>query len=451
MGDVNMGTELLNYLELSICNVTAKQKFGFEDCSLRFRALLSSLSSPPAFTTLRLNTHINSAAVLCAEVAEQLREQYCSLSREPPRVFLHPQLADCCIIENQGPYTPEPVDSEVMIDISCGMAVMRGANIFMAGILAMSPGVERGDKVSVYIDVDGRCRKGLMKRFEGVKVYAGNGLAQVSRRDVFVNDAQLSAGVGVQMTDPVYVALSLAELPRDKTFPQNLPSLVCVHVLDPQEGDLILDMCAAPGGKVSHIATKMNDTGRVIALDKSRNKIAKLTANIHRWNVNCVEVYCFDATKALDKNADIAGGPPYPPSSFDRILLDAPCSGLGQRPAISIRQSLTEVTSYPPLQRRLFETAVSLLKPGGVLVYSTCTITVDENETMVAWAVRTFSQQLQLVEQTPHIAGPGWPCEGLLESDRILLQRFDPSVERSADRSYDSDTIGFFIAKFVKL
>lgn len=409
------------------------------------------MSSPPAFTTLRLNTRINTAAELCDQVTELLSERYRSMSRVPPKVQLHPQLHDCCIVENYGPFNREPVDKEVIIDVSCGMAVLRGANIFTAGILAMSQGVQCGDTVSVYVDMEGRCRKGLVKRFDGVKLHVGNGRAEVSRHDVFVSDTHTSAGIGVRMTEPMYIAPSLDDFARDVTFPQNLPSIVCVHVLDPQPGHLVLDICAAPGGKTVHIATKMNNSGRVVALDKSRNKLAKLTENIQRWNVSCVDVYSYDATKSLDLTADISGAPPYPPNSFDRILLDAPCSGLGQRPFIACRSTLAEVTSYSPLQQRLFETAVSLLKRGGVLVYSTCTITIEENEAIVAWAVNTFRQQLQLVDQTPHLAGPGWPCVALQDRDRMLLQRFDPSAKYCSERPYDFDTIGFFIAKFVKL
>ncbi|XP_020920468.1 putative methyltransferase NSUN6 [Sus scrofa] len=85
-----------------------------------------------------------------------------------------------------------------------------------------------------------------------------------------------------------------------------------------------------------------------------------------------------------------AGEPPFLPESFDGILLDAPCSGMGQRPYMACTWTLKEMIPYQPLQRKLFTVAVELLKPGGVLVYSTCTVTLAENEEQVAWALGTF-------------------------------------------------------------
>lgn len=80
--------------------------------------------------------------------------------------------------------------------------------------------------------------------------------------------------------------------------------------------------------------------------------------------------------------------PPYPVNSFDRILLDAPCSALGQRPSLNNPMTSKELASYPALQRKLAATAVKLLKPGGTLVYSTCTFTSEENEEQVATLLR---------------------------------------------------------------
>lgn len=126
--------------------------------------------------------------------------------------------------------------------------------------------------------------------------------------------------------------------------------------------------------------------------------------------------------------------------------------------------TLKEVTSYQPLQRKLFTVAVKLLKPGGVLVYSTCTITLAENEEQVAWALTAFPC-LQLQPQEPQIGGEGMMGAGLSSEQLKQLQRFDPFVVPLQDMDIDSlrearvedmiwlankDCIGFFIAKFVK-
>lgn len=201
-------------------------------------------------------------------------------------------------------------------------------------------------------------------------------------------------------------------------------------------------------------------------MDKIANKVKKIKQNAELLQLNCIKAFCYDGTRALsvEKREDKQEGPPFLPESFDRILLDAPCSGMGQRPNMAYSSTLKEVTSYQPLQRKLFTVAVKLLKPGGVLVYSTCTITLAENEEQVAWALKTFPC-LQLHPQEPHIGGEGMKGAGLSLDQLKLLQRFDPSavtlqgmdINSLQDSREDDlislankDCIGFFIAKFIK-
>ena len=91
-------------------------------------------------------------------------------------------------------------------------------------------------------------------------------------------------------------------------------------------------------------------------------------------------------------NPTLSHPPPYPPSSFDKILLDAPCSALGQRPCLGNPITEKQLSSIPPVQRKLLSTAVKLLKPGGTLVYSTCTFVSEENEEQIAWLLNHFPE-----------------------------------------------------------
>ncbi|XP_075560828.1 tRNA (cytosine(72)-C(5))-methyltransferase NSUN6 isoform X4 [Pelecanus crispus] len=324
--------------------------------------------------------------------------------------------------------------------------------------------MKAGDLVSVYSDIEGKCKKGA-KEFEGVKVFLGNGISKLSRSEIFSSSGPLN-GMGIRMIEPVYLSPSFDNVLPSHLFLQNLPSVVVSHILNPQPGERILDMCAAPGGKTTHLATLMNDQGEVIAMDKIANKVKKIKQNAELLQLNCIKAFCYDGTKALsvEKREDEQEGPPFLPESFDRILLDAPCSGMGQRPNMAYSSTLKEVTSYQPLQRKLFTVAVKLLKPGGVLVYSTCTITLSENEEQVAWALKTFPC-LQLQPQEPHIGGEGMRGAGLSLDQLKLLQRFDPSavtlqgmdINSLQDSREDDlislankDCIGFFIAKFSK-
>ncbi|KAK4322389.1 hypothetical protein Pmani_006848 [Petrolisthes manimaculis] len=152
--------------------------------------------------------------------------------------------------------------------------------------------------------------------------------------------------------------------------------------------------------------------------------------------------------------------PPYPRSSFKWILLDAPCSALGQRPQLHTKMSIKELQSFPVIQRRLLQNAVTLLQPGGRLVYSTCTITSEENEKMVKWVLDNFSD-MELVEIDMELGRPGLPHCGLNEEQCRKVRRFGPTFIQDSSSpktltdsnlaSEDNDTIGFFIAMFGKM
>lgn len=140
----------------------------------------------------------------------------------------------------------------------------------------------------------------------------------------------------------------------------------------------------------------------------------------------------------------------FSPNSFDRVLLDAPCSALGLRPRLFAGEdTIDSLRSNARYQRRMFDQAVQLVRPGGVIVYSTCTINPGENEALVRYALDKY-EFLSLASQHPKIGGPGLTgscqlSDGFVEEwlkpgEENFVQRFDPSS--------DLDTIGFFIAKF---
>uniref|UniRef100_A0A1B6CGZ5 SAM-dependent MTase RsmB/NOP-type domain-containing protein n=1 Tax=Clastoptera arizonana TaxID=38151 RepID=A0A1B6CGZ5_9HEMI len=230
---------------------------------------------------------------------------------------------------------------------------------------------------------------------------------------------------------------------------QNLPSILCCHVLNPQPGQRALDMCAAPGNKTTHLATLMENTGEIIALDKSQKKIDRIISLCECLGISCVKAYVCDSTKCTRDDIEEEKRSTYPfftPSSFDSVLLDAPCSGLGQRPQLLNNITVKQLKSYPPLQKKLFRSATSLVKTGGNLVYSTCTMTMAENEDIVQWALKEFPE-LKLLPAEPILGNPGSSQNGLNEEACQLVQRFGPPFGETPE----TDTIGFFIAKFVKV
>ncbi|XP_048122594.1 tRNA (cytosine(72)-C(5))-methyltransferase NSUN6 isoform X3 [Alosa alosa] len=374
-------------------------------------------------------------------------------------------LPDVLLLPIIGPRRVCVLDSEVVVGAQCGSSVLRGAHVFAPGVLSAPKTLQVGDMVSVFSDVENKCTRGA-KSFEGQKVFLGNGVCEMSRSEVFCSKG-LMRGVAVRMTDRLYITPCFDRVLPHLVFLQNLPSVLVSHVLGPRSGECVLDMCAAPGGKTTHIATLMRNQGVVVALDKIRSKVEKLRENAANQQLDCIQAFCCNSIQAVATGTspsqksmwDGANGPPFPEGSFDRVLLDAPCSGLGQRPNMAVSSSLKEIRSYQPLQRKLFNTAVHLLKRGGVLVYSTCTVTLAENEEQVAWALRTFPY-LTLQPQEPNLGEQGMLGAGLSHDQRRLLQRFHPRMnEGGASDGHapmpclddaDSDTIGFFIAKFFK-
>ena len=158
---------------------------------------------------------------------------------------------------------------------------------------------------------------------------------------------------------------------------QGEASQLVTYLLDPHPGEKILDVCAAPGGKTTHIAELMKDKGQVTATDRSRKGVVKIDQNASRLGLRSIRTVQADMTKQVAAAQE---------STYDRILVDAPCSGLGtlrSHPEIKWNRGIADVLRLSELQRKILGQAASYLKPEGVLVYSTCTLTADENQRVV--------------------------------------------------------------------
>ncbi|CAJ1082528.1 tRNA (cytosine(72)-C(5))-methyltransferase NSUN6 isoform X2 [Xyrichtys novacula] len=453
---ISLKPEVSNYLKGVYLNKEVLAAVGHQEAECRFQKLLTCLSHPPSYTCVRVNTHLAPLEEIRHKLGEELKKQMCRSSEDVQvQIFPHPRIPDVLLLPVIGPRPVKQLSSELVVGAQCGNAVLRGAHVFAPGIIASPKYMKRGDVVSVFSDLEGKCTRAATS-FEGKKVFVGNGVAQMDRSSIFCSDKP-AKGIGVQMMEPLYQSPSFDGVLPSLAFLQNLPSVVVGHVLGPRPGERILDMCAAPGGKTCHIAALMGDQGEVVALERIRNKMDKIRQNAKLLHLHSIKAYCCNSIQAVSNDpAQETEGPPFAPESFDRVLLDAPCSGLGQRPTMANTWSLKEVCSYQPLQRKLFHAAVRLLKKGGVLVYSTCTVTLAENEEQVAWALDTFPC-LSLQPQEPHIGAEGMLGAGLSPEQLRLLQRFSPELswdqtETAApqDCRADRDTIGFFIAKFLK-
>lgn len=437
-------------------------------------SILKMLSVPPKFTTVRVNTLKINLKVAEETVRDYVQKLYVNKSSKTPVIYSHPILSDLLIIKSSENLNVIPGFKEVIVRKLCGAAVMRGAHVYGQGVLSVNPNIAVGEKVSVYADIEEKCLRGC-KMFQGKKRFVGNGIARQSRKELFHNNT--SEGLAVEMIEPVYDSPSLGDLHQDILFLQNLPSVVVGHVLCPPPHSVVLDMCAAPGGKTTHLATLMKNTGIVIAIDRSRVKLEQIEKRARILNLSNIKSFCYDSSKIVIRNMDqteVSGvkikqsyldecthdnaqelTPPFPSLSFDYILLDAPCSALGQRPQLSTNMSIKCLASFPVMQRKLLENAVELLKVGGKLVYSTCTFVAEENELMVKWVLHKF-KDIKLIDTQPKLGFQGLFGCGLSEDDCAKLQRFGPMFQchknsQNVPKDEQLDTIGFFIAAFTKI
>lgn len=211
---------------------------------------------------------------------------------------------------------------------------------------------------------------------------------------------------------------------------QDESSMLVARALDPKPNATILDCCAAPGGKTTHIAERMNNEGKIIACDIHEHKLRLIEEAGHRLGISIIQTMALDARKADEAFAK---------ESFDYILVDAPCTGFGvirRKPDVKWRKTEKEIETMAAIQIQILRSAAKLLKQGGRLVYSTCTVERDENENIVE----------QFLKEHPHF-----------EPDETLAGRLPKKIAAKGRLKngqvtilpHDFHTDGFFIAAMV--
>lgn len=206
---------------------------------------------------------------------------------------------------------------------------------------------------------------------------------------------------------------------------QDESSMLVAHALGIKEEEVILDACAAPGGKTTHIAEKLANSGKVISLDLHEHKVKLISENAERLGLENIEAQKMDSRQAADQ---------FEKESIDRVLLDAPCSGLGvmrRKPDMKYTKKEQDLSQLQTIQLSLLESVGPLLKAGGTLVYSTCTVDREENQEVIE----------KFLREHPEFEGDTTFAERMPETIRPLINGYDVQI---LPQDFGSD--GFYIA-----
>jgi 16S rRNA (cytosine967-C5)-methyltransferase len=209
---------------------------------------------------------------------------------------------------------------------------------------------------------------------------------------------------------------------------QDEASQLVTTLLDPKPGERILDVCAAPGGKTTHIAQRMRDEGEIYALDLTKGKLAMIEEGCHRLGIKIVKTMKGDGAQSLSFPEGL---------KFDRILADVPCSGFGtlqRNPDLKWKKGEEDLKRLSELQSSILRNISSYLKDGGALVYSTCTVFHEENEDVVERFLNEY------------------PNFRLYQIDKILPKKCHSFIKNGYCKTFPprEGMDGFFVARLVK-
>ncbi len=224
-------------------------------------------------------------------------------------------------------------------------------------------------------------------------------------------------------------------------YVQEISSMLPVIALDPKPGETVLDLCASPGSKTTQIASRMKNTGLIIANEVEFNRMKILSSNLERCGVTNTVITKKDGSVLCDKFAREG-------FEFDKILVDAPCSGEGtlrNNPKTAVMWNAKGIGKMSRIQKRLIASAFKVLKVGGELVYSTCTYAPEEDEEVIDFILRELGGKIEIEKinlPIKHHSGIlQWQDKEYLEDVKSCCRVFP----------FDADTEGFFITKLRKV
>jgi 16S rRNA (cytosine967-C5)-methyltransferase len=332
------------------------KKIFQETFGSNFEDVLLSLTKPPKKYYLRVNT----TKISVKELIKRIQEEEIEVKQDEI-------IEEAVYIEGYKENELINHYKYVVAKLDAAESTAVGADLYRAGVLSIK-NANKDDLVNVVT-------QDYAIASEGVLVIEPKDLNNIQR------------GLVVKNIKPKFKLPSIRSLKafnEGLIYPQTYPSILTVKELEPKENETILDMCAAPGGKLSHIISLTKGKAKIIAVDKSNNKIRKIKETLQTLGLPLPILIKNDARKL----GEIFG------SEFaDKILLDPSCSDLGLRPRITFNIPERDPKIYGKYQKSLIRKAYEYLKKEGILVYSVCTISKEETLDVFNYAVEELKME----------------------------------------------------------
>uniref|UniRef100_A0A7J3KEM6 tRNA (cytosine(72)-C(5))-methyltransferase n=3 Tax=Staphylothermus marinus TaxID=2280 RepID=A0A7J3KEM6_STAMA len=330
--------------------------------------LIGKLAEPPRRLYLRVNT----LRISRDELIFRLRER--GVDAKPDSY-----VEEAIYIELKGPYKVPKLDKVIYVDRNTAESVMMGSNLYRPGVQKFSS-FNKGDEVTV-----------LSPSGEPVAVVE----TVVSSNEVL---GMVKGLVGINKVSK-YRAPPIRELPEyvnGLIYSQSLPSMIATKLLEPVWNDFIVDLNAAPGGKSTHVIQLTGSRVKLLSIDRNMKKCLKMKEEFSRlftgYNVNIIRM----DSRYLDR--DLYGLE----NRVDKVIIDPPCSALGVRPKTNPSISGRDMLDLRNYQYQFLKVASRIVRGNGLILYSTCTLTFDENEYNVLQAIRNLNLEPVEVIQPPY-------------------------------------------------
>ena len=362
----------------------------------RAKVIVTALAKPVKNYGVRVNSLLSSR--------EKIIEEFEKLGWSGEE---HPLLEEMIQIRTEGP-NPIPYLQEIpriIVDKIAAESIFVGSDLFGAGIRRV-PKFSTNEKVSIISPKNQIIALGI------------------TNRD---SKNPKEPGIAVKNWQSFYKVPSLRKLgfiSSGTAFSQSIPAAYVAHLLDPKPNEVIVDLCAAPGGKSTCAAILSKDKARIIAFDRSERRLQKMSIAVKNQKLKNIEMINEDSIEYLKTHTIRA----------DKVIVDPSCSAIGVRPKIYDNTTTKEILNASNYQKPFLWAASKIVKKGGVITYSTCTLEPDENEKVIAYAIDELGLKL---EEPNLIMG----IDGEETNDGLNLEymrRFYPDIH---------DTLGFFVAK----